>query len=54
MHGTILNRIRKLVFKIRSRTRAGRFAENIRRVNRMARLMTIVRRAAPKDQRATK
>jgi hypothetical protein len=37
-----LSRLRKLVFKIRHKTSAGRFAESMRRVNRLARLMSIM------------
>jgi hypothetical protein len=40
--GIVLSRLRKLVFKIRHKTSAGRFAESMRRVNRLARLMTIM------------
>jgi hypothetical protein len=38
----MLSRLRKLVFKIRPKTSAARFAESMRRVNRLARLMTIM------------
>jgi hypothetical protein len=38
----MLSRLRKLVFKIRHKTPAGRFAESMRRINRFARLMTIM------------
>jgi hypothetical protein len=38
----VLSRLRKIVFKIRRRTSAACFAESIRRVNRLARLMTII------------
>jgi hypothetical protein len=44
----MLSRLRKLVFKIRQKTSAGRFAESIRRVNRLARLMTVIQQ---KDRR---
>jgi hypothetical protein len=38
----MLSRLRKLVFDIRHRTPAARFAESLRRVKRLARLMAIV------------
>jgi hypothetical protein len=38
----VLSRLRKLVFKIRHKTSTGRFAESMRRVMRLARLMTII------------
>jgi hypothetical protein len=38
----VLSRLRKLVFKIRHETPAARFAESIRRVSRLARLMTVI------------
>jgi hypothetical protein len=38
----MLSRLRKLVFKIRHKNSAGPFAENMRRVSRLARLMTIM------------
>jgi hypothetical protein len=38
----VLSRLRKLVFKIRRKTSAGRFADSMRRVNRLARLMTVI------------
>jgi hypothetical protein len=38
----VLSRLRKLVFKIRHQTPAARFAETFRRVNRLARLMTVI------------
>jgi hypothetical protein len=38
----VLSRLRKLVFKIRHKNSAGRFAESMRRVNRFTRLMTIM------------
>ena len=42
----MLSRLRKLVFKIRHRTSAARFAESLRRVNRLARLMTVIQQRA--------
>ena len=45
---TILSRLRKLVFNIRHRTPAARLAESLRRVNRLARLMTVTAKGAPK------
>jgi hypothetical protein len=38
----MLSRLRKLVFKIRHKNSAGPFAESMRRVSRLARLMTIM------------
>ena len=38
----MLSRLRKLVFKIRHRSPTARFAESMRRVNRLARLMTVI------------
>jgi hypothetical protein len=38
----VLSRLRKLVFKIRHRSPAARFADSMRRVNRLARLMTVM------------
>jgi len=38
----VLSRLRKLVFKIRHRSPNARFAESMRRVNRLARLMTVI------------
>jgi hypothetical protein len=38
----VLSRLRKMVFKIRRKTSAGRFAESLGRVNRLARLMTVM------------
>jgi hypothetical protein len=38
----MLSRLRKLAFKIRHKNSAGRFAESMRRVNRLARLMAII------------
>jgi hypothetical protein len=38
----LLSRLRKLVFNIRHRSPAARFVENMRRLNRLARLMTIM------------
>jgi hypothetical protein len=38
----VLSRLRKLVFKIRHQSPAARFAESMRRVSRLARLMTII------------
>jgi len=38
----MLGRLRKLVFSIRHRTPAARFAESVRRVSRLARLMTVM------------
>lgn len=38
----MLSRLRKLVFHIRHRTPAARFADSFRRVNRLARLMTVI------------
>jgi len=38
----MLNRLRKLVFDIRHRTPSARLAESLRRVNRLARLMTVI------------
>ena len=42
----MLGRLRKLVFNIRHRSSTPHFLESMRRLNRFARLMTIVRRAA--------
>jgi hypothetical protein len=39
---TMLGRLRKLVFSIQHRRSAVRFAESLRRVTRLARLMTII------------
>ncbi len=44
----MLGRLRKLVFNIRHRSSTPHFLESMRRLNRFARLMTIVRRAPPK------
>jgi hypothetical protein len=38
----VLHRLRKLVFKIRHKTSTMRFAESMRRVTRVARLMTVI------------
>ena len=38
----MLSRLRKIVFKIRHQASASRFAESLRRVNRLARLMTVI------------
>jgi hypothetical protein len=38
----VLSRLRKSVFKIRHQTPAARFAESMRRVTRLARLMTAI------------
>ena len=38
----MLSRLRKIVFKIRRQASASRFAESLRRVNRLARLMTVI------------
>ncbi len=38
----MLSRLRKLVFKIQRGTRTRRFIEIMRRVNRLARLMTVM------------
>jgi hypothetical protein len=38
----VLSRLRKIVFKIRRQAFAARFAESMRRVNRLARLMTVI------------
>ena len=38
----MLSRLRKLVFKIRHQAPTARFAESIRRVSRLARLMTVI------------
>jgi hypothetical protein len=38
----VLSRLRKIVFKIRRQASAARFAESLRRVNRLARLMTVI------------
>jgi|tagenome__1003787_1003787.scaffolds.fasta_scaffold20900563_5 hypothetical protein len=40
----MLSRIRNLVFKIQKRTRSQRFANRVRRIRRLARLMTVVQR----------
>jgi hypothetical protein len=40
----MLSRLRILVFKIQRRTRAERFVEIMRRMNRLARLMTVMQR----------
>ena len=42
----MLSRLRKLVFGIRSRSQADRIVEQLRRVNRLARLMAIMQRGA--------
>jgi hypothetical protein len=39
----MLYRLRNLIFKMERQSRGARFAEIIRRVNRMARLMTVVK-----------
>jgi hypothetical protein len=49
---SLLSRLRKLVFKIRHRSPAARFAESMRRVNRLARLMTIIQYTAANGRRA--
>jgi len=41
----VLSRLRKLVFKIRNRSPATRFVESMRRVSRLARLMTAIKTA---------
>jgi hypothetical protein len=38
----VLSHLRKLVFKIRHQTPAARFGESMRRVNRLARLLTVI------------
>jgi hypothetical protein len=38
----MLSRLRNLIFKMRGRTPGARFADIMRRVNRMARLMAVV------------
>jgi hypothetical protein len=40
----VLNRLRKLVFRVRSQSPNARFGDSLRRVNRLARLMTIMQR----------
>jgi hypothetical protein len=45
MEGYVLSRLRKLVFKIRNRSPATRFIESMRRVNRLARLMAVIKTA---------
>ena len=40
----MLSRLRKLVFSIQHRAPAVRFTESIRRVNRLARLMSMMQR----------
>jgi hypothetical protein len=44
----VLSRLRKMVFKIRHKTSTGRFAESMRRVSRLARLMTVMQRGRRK------
>lgn len=44
----MLTRLRKLVFHIRYRAPAARFAESIRRVNRLVRLMSTMQRRSPR------
>jgi hypothetical protein len=44
VEGILLGRLRKLVFKIRQQSRAARFVDSIRRVNRLARLMTTIQK----------
>jgi hypothetical protein len=38
----VLSRLRKIVLKIRRQASAARFVESLRRVNRLARLMTVI------------
>ena len=40
----MLSRLRNLVFNIRRRTRSDRFVGMVRRMNRLARLMTVMQR----------
>jgi hypothetical protein len=47
----MLGRLRKLVFNIRHRTPAARFADSVRRVTRLARLMTAMQKKAPSKGR---
>ncbi len=42
----MLGRLRKLVFHIRHRTPAARFSDSVRRVSRLARLMSLMQRRA--------
>jgi hypothetical protein len=44
MESMVLNRLRNLIFKMRRRSAGARFAEIMRRVNRMARLMTVIQK----------
>jgi hypothetical protein len=46
----MLSRLRNLVFKIRSRKRAERFVESMRRLNRLARLITVMQRKSGRAQ----
>jgi hypothetical protein len=43
----MLSRLRKLVFNIRRQRRAERYVEIMRRLNRLARLMTVMQRKSP-------
>ena len=52
---TVLSRLRKLVFRMRRQLPAARLADSLRRVNRLARLMTVMqqrprRKAAAKSK----
>ena len=44
----MLSRLRKLVFSIQHRAPAVHFTESIRRVNRLARLMSMMQRRPPR------
>jgi hypothetical protein len=41
----VLSRLRNVVFKIRRQAPAAPLAESIRRMNRLARLMTVIQRS---------
>jgi hypothetical protein len=47
----VLSRLRKLVFKIRRQASASRFAESLRRVNRLAHLMTVIQQKGRRRDR---
>jgi hypothetical protein len=47
----MLNRLRKLVFNIRHRTSAARLTESLHRMNRLARLMTVMRQRGRRKAR---
>jgi len=47
----VLNRLRKLVFRVRSQSPTACFGDSLRRVNHVARLMTIMQRKRARKAR---